>query len=57
MGDGSKAHYREEFSGRETVFHLDPGLAVHHPSLAPHWVKNGDNVSIRRSPTAPLPQA
>jgi hypothetical protein len=46
IGDGGKAHYREEFSGRETVFHLEPGLAVHHPSLAPHWVKNGDNVSI-----------
>src|SRR5271166_275267 len=46
MGDGGKAYYREEFSGRETAFRLEPGLAVHHPSLAPHWVKNGDNVSV-----------
>ena len=45
-GDGGKAHYREEFSGRETAFRLEPGLAVHHPSLAPHWVKNGDRVSV-----------
>ena len=28
------------------VFHLTPGTAVHHPSLAGHWVKNGGQPSV-----------
>ena len=28
------------------MYHLTPGVAVHHPPLAPHWVRNGDNVSV-----------
>jgi hypothetical protein len=49
MGDSHAAHYRVEFAGRESVYHLEPGLAVHHPALAPHWVKNGDAVSVSLS--------
>ena len=45
-GNAEAAHYREEHQNRGTVFHLTPGLAVHHPPLAPHWVKNGDSVSV-----------
>ena len=28
------------------MYRLVPGLAVHHPPLAPHWVKNEDRVSV-----------
>ena len=45
-GDFSAAFYRQEMQDRGTVFHLTPGEVVHHPSLAPHWVKNGDNISV-----------
>jgi Cupin-like domain len=38
--------YRQEMQDRGTVFRLAPGEVVHHPSLAPHWVKNGDNISV-----------
>ena len=45
-GDFSAAFYRQEMQDRGTVFRLAPGEVVHHPSLAPHWVKNGDNISV-----------
>jgi hypothetical protein len=32
--------------GRAREFRLHPGDALHHPSLAPHWVKNGPSMSI-----------
>ena len=45
-GDFSAAFYRQEMQDRGTVFRLTPGEVVHHPPLAPHWVKNGDNISV-----------
>ncbi|MGO8858429.1 MAG: cupin-like domain-containing protein [Steroidobacteraceae bacterium] len=45
-GDFEAAQYRPELQYRATVFHLDPGRAVHHPPLAPHWVQNGNDVSV-----------
>jgi hypothetical protein len=45
-GDFSAAFYRQEMQDRGTVFRLIPGEVVHHPPLAPHWVKNGDNISV-----------
>ncbi len=45
-GDFEAAQYRPELQSRGTVFRLDPGAAVHHPPLAPHWVQNGDNISV-----------
>jgi hypothetical protein len=46
MGDFEAAQYRPELQSRGTVFHLVPGAVVHHPPLAPHWVQNGDDVSV-----------
>jgi hypothetical protein len=46
VGNVEAATYRDELKGRGTTFHLSPGTAVHHPPLAPHWVQNGDNVSV-----------
>jgi hypothetical protein len=31
---------------RAREFRLHPGDALHQPSLAPHWIKNGPSVSI-----------
>ena len=45
-GDFEAAQYRPELQHRGTVFRLDPGTVVHHPPLAPHWVQNGDNISV-----------
>jgi ribosomal protein L16 Arg81 hydroxylase len=38
--------FKDEFQQKATVFTLTPGLALHVPSTAPHWVKNGAEVSI-----------
>lgn len=45
-GSVDAATWRDELAHSGTVFRLVPGRAVHHPPLAPHWVKNGDNVSV-----------
>jgi hypothetical protein len=45
-GDFEAAEYRPELQSRGTVFHLVPGTVVHHPPLAPHWVHNGNDVSV-----------
>ncbi len=38
--------YREENQQRARVFELEPGMGGYMPTTSPHWVKNGDNVSI-----------
>ncbi|WFU79117.1 cupin-like domain-containing protein [Bradyrhizobium sp. CIAT3101] len=46
LGDLNGAKYRDDLGERGKLFRLTPGVAVHHPPLAPHWVRNGANVSI-----------
>ncbi|MEX0283375.1 MAG: cupin-like domain-containing protein [Paracoccaceae bacterium] len=46
FGNLDAATYREDMSHHGKVFHLKPGVAVHHPSLAGHWVRNGDEPSV-----------
>ena len=43
--------WREEFQGRARTFELRPGRALHVPFAAPHWVKNGPEVSVSFSVT------
>jgi len=43
--------WRDEFAERGTAFALEPGRAVYVPVKAPHWVKNGPEVSISFSIT------
>jgi hypothetical protein len=38
--------YAADSQGRAREFHIRPGDALYHPPLAPHWVKNGPEVSI-----------
>jgi hypothetical protein len=45
-GDTEAARYKPNLHERGTVYHLTPGVAVHHPPLAPHFVQNGDSVSV-----------
>ncbi|WP_426528008.1 hypothetical protein [Bradyrhizobium sp. McL0615] len=48
-GDLMAGKFREGMIDKSGVFHLAPGTAVHHPPLAPHLIKNADNVSISLS--------
>ena len=43
--------YKDEYANRGEVFDLVPGEGLHFPVIAPHWVKNGPEVSISFSIT------
>lgn len=43
--------WRDEFAAKGRAFALEPGKAVYVPVKAPHWVKNGPDVSISFSIT------
>ncbi len=43
--------FDERWQGRATECRLEPGRGVHVPVAAPHWVKNGDRVSVSFSVT------
>ena len=43
--------WRDDFADRGAAFALDPGRAVYVPVKAPHWVRNGPEVSVSFSIT------
>ena len=43
--------FKDEYQAKAAVFELTPGKGLHFPVTAPHWVKNGDAVSISFSIT------
>ncbi|HXK19346.1 MAG TPA: cupin-like domain-containing protein [Polyangiaceae bacterium] len=43
--------YDESFERGAQVFELEPGMGGYMPTTAPHWVKNGDGVSVTISCT------
>lgn len=47
--DDYSVKYRPEFEDRGQVFTMRPGAGVHVPVNHPHWLKNGDNISISLS--------
>jgi len=49
IGDFESVNYKEESQSKANTYHLIPGKGVHQPSQAPHWVKNGNSVSISLS--------
>lgn len=49
--------YRDEFEAKARAFELAPGDGLHFPINAPHWVKNGDAVSVSFSVTFKTPRA
>ncbi len=44
--DNNAPRYRPDLQERATTYRLTPGRGVHIPVHAPHWIRNGDNVSI-----------
>jgi hypothetical protein len=44
--DTNSAIYKPQLQHRAEVLTLEPGMGVHIPVNAPHWLKNGDNISI-----------
>lgn len=55
-GDESAPKFKQRKVKRAHEFQLRPGLGVHLPTLAPHWVRNTNNVSIAMSVSFVLPQ-
>jgi Cupin-like domain len=48
-GNINAAKYREENQAKAWSFAMEPGNGVHVPVIFPHWVKNGDNLSVSLS--------
>jgi hypothetical protein len=46
MGNNLASAYKPQFESRAIVYQLRPGVGVHSPVNTPHWLQNGDNVSI-----------
>jgi len=44
--DNNAAIYKPQFQNRAESFLLRPGNGVHIPINSPHWLQNGDNISI-----------
>ena len=44
--DTNAAIYKPELQHRAEVLTMEPGMGVHIPVNAPHWLRNGDNISI-----------
>jgi hypothetical protein len=51
FAEGDGPHFREECREAASAFVLDPGSGVHIPFAAPHWVENGEEVSVSFSIT------
>lgn len=45
-GDYNGAIFKPDRQRDAHYYHLTPGHGVHFPSMGPHWVQNGDQVSI-----------
>jgi len=44
--DNRASEYKSQFEDRALVYDMTPGTGVHIPVNTPHWLKNGNNVSI-----------
>lgn len=44
--DNNAGVYKPQFQDRAHVFQMKPGTGVHIPVNSPHWLKNGNNISI-----------
>ena len=49
VNDFDAPSFRDDSRVNSRRFHLAPGIAVHQPPLAPHWVENCDNLSVSAS--------
>jgi hypothetical protein len=46
MVDNLSAVYKPQYESRAMVFNMRPGTGVHSPVNTPHWLQNGNNVSV-----------
>jgi hypothetical protein len=44
--DNRASEYKPQFEDRAIVYTMTPGTGVHIPVNTPHWLKNGNNISI-----------
>jgi hypothetical protein len=44
--DNNAGVYKPQYQDHAMVFQMRPGTGVHIPVNSPHWLKNGDNISI-----------
>jgi hypothetical protein len=49
--DKNAAVYKKQYQDRARSYPLKPGVGVHIPVNAPHWVQNGDNISVTLAPS------
>jgi hypothetical protein len=54
-GSHRNLEFKDEYQQKAAVFELTPGLGLHFPVTAPHWVKNGEAVSVSFSITFRTP--
>ncbi|HKQ78945.1 MAG TPA: cupin-like domain-containing protein [Blastocatellia bacterium] len=47
--------FQEEYQQKAAVIELTPGAGLHFPVVAPHWVRNGEEVSVSFSVTFRTP--
>ncbi len=47
--DNNAAIYKQQLQSRAITYDMTPGSGVHIPVNCPHWLRNGDNVSISLS--------
>jgi hypothetical protein len=38
--------YKPQYESRAMVYRLRPGIGVHTPANTPHWLQNGNNISV-----------
>jgi hypothetical protein len=55
--DNNAAVYKPHYQGRGREFQMRPGVGVHLPVNAPHWLKNGDNISVTLAVTFQFPDS
>ena len=54
--DGNRSlTFKEEYEAKSSIFELTPGVGLHFPVMTPHWVQNGNQVSISFSITFRTP--
>lgn len=57
MGAHRNIDYKDEFAAKGQCFELKPGDGLHGPVTCPHWVQNGDEVSVSFSVTFRTPRS
>jgi hypothetical protein len=51
LGGHRNTPWKDEFAEKGQAHHLTPGMGIYVPVKAPHWVKNGPEISISLSVT------